>query len=1545
MKTYKNLNIKGTVLDKTQLENYLEQIASDHTINVKSDKTTYPIPNLRENFNFIAKVYNLLNEHIKKEIHIHPAGEWLLDNFYIIEENVKMLEREITQKKYVNLPGIANGPYRGFARIYVVASEIVAYTDNKIETESLENLLKAYQNKKSLTMEEIWNIQNFLKIAIIQNIKEICEKIYIAQIQKQKVNSIIERTIENKETTDNKKINTNLNYAEMRYPFIEYMSYRLKKYGKDAYQYLKILEDEVNKTGSTTSEIIKKEHFAIATSKVSIGNAINSMKTISRINFQEIFEKINGVEEILKKDPAQVYEKMSYETKSYYRSVIKELAQKTKISEIYIITKALELAQNSVNSDNQNRKAHIGYYLIAEGKRDLLKKLEINEKDLKTNNQKSRIYVVSFFTVTILLTIIASVYIYLKTNLIMAIISLILLYIPISEIYLQTLNYILIKTSKQKLIPKLNLYSGIPEENATFVVIPTIINSSKKAKQLIKKLEVYYLANKSENIYFAVLGDCTSSKTKDEKIDQEIIKTGKEEIAKLNTKYGQNVDNFPKFHFLYRKRKWCATEKSYLGWERKRGLLTQFNQMLINKTKEDFSFNSILEKPEKIPDIKYIITLDSDTNLTLNSATELIGAMAHILNKPEIVNGTVKQGYGIIQPRIGIDLLSARKSLFTELFAEKGGTDCYTNAISDVYQDNFEEGIFTGKGIYDLQTFHKILGEEIPENTVLSHDLLEGSYLKCGLATDIVLMDGYPSKYNSYMSRAHRWIRGDWQIIRWLFPTIENKEREKKKNPLNTLSRFKIFDNLRRSLVPILAIVLILLNFNTKLTITIGIISVLMPMLLDIINFIVFRKEVSTAKQKTFTRNISSIVTSIVKGVLELSFLPNKAYDALNAITKTLYRLKSKENLLEWTTAEEAEKLSKTDVLSYYKKMFANVIIGIFILFYGNIITTILGTLWIMGPFIAWYISKENPVKDPIKEINEEEKKYLKTIAKKTWGYFSEYINEENNFLPPDNYQIEGKLANRTSSTNIGLGLLTVVSAYDLGFITKEEAINLLEKMIQTIEKLQKWNGHLYNWYNTITLQPLIPRYISTVDSGNFVGYLYVLKQFLESNNNNEKIENLIKTINNIIEETDFSVLYKEETRLFSVGYNIEENKLTDSYYDFLASEARQASLVAIAKRDVPVKHWNSMSRTLTTLNGYKGLISWSGTAFEYLMPNVNINKYPGSLLDESCKFLIMSQEQYVKKFEVPWGISESAYNLKDLNGNYQYKAFGIPWLGLKRGLADDLVIAPYGSILAITEEPQKVVSNLKELEKIGMLGEYGFYESVDYTPSRLKYSKKYEIVKSYMAHHQGLILLSINNLINKNILVKRFHQNPEIEAVDILLQERMPKEVILTKEKKEKIEKLKYIDYENYAQRVYTKITEPISNTNLIANSEYSIFMDEKGNGFSKYKNILINKYKQTSEEEQGIFFYLKNIKNKRIWSSTPLQTSGKPDKINISFTEDSNKIKRIDGSIETITEITVAPEENVEIRRLKIKNIGNIEETIEITSYLEPVLATKEE
>lgn len=1028
MKVAETLNIKGILLNKEQLKSYLESIASDHTLKDRSDKDTYPIPRMLENFDNITRTYDLLNEHLKLEIGIHQAGEWLLDNYYVIEETAKEVRKNLPLKKYVKFTGISSGRYKGYARAYVVASEIVSYTDGNFSAKDLEEYLESYQAKKTLNMEEIWDINLFFKIALIERISDICTKIYISQMQKLKVESILERLVDIKPKSELKFISGSKilpNSGENSFSFIEYMSYKLKKYGKKGIAYLNILESEINKQGLTLDEVIKKEHFDIALKKVGIGNAIKSIHSLQRMNFAEIFENINGVEEILRCDPAGVYENMDYKTKEYYRNSLKEIGTKTKISEIYVAKKVLELARNAKSTDENSaesfKRSHIGFYLIGEGISELYASLGVKRTDVKRKTRfKINLYIYGIYVLSAIFSGLLGVCatsmdfsefgmianLNAGARIILWLIFSLVFFIPISEIVTKTVQNVLNKCVKPKLIPKMDFSEGVPESSRTLIAIPTILRDGDDVREHFEKLEVYFLANKSPNIYCLLLGDATSEIMAKGAFDEEIVSVGVSEAERLNIKYGGKI-----FNFAYRNRVWNSSEKCYMGWERKRGMLSELNAFLCGRRfKNTFAVNTL----DSNLNIKYVITLDSDTELVLNSGIELIQAASHPLNKPEVKDKRVVSGHGLLQPRVGINLEKSRQSIFSEIHTGGGGVDSYTNAISDTYQDNFDEGIFTGKGIYSPEVFCEVLDGRIPENTVLSHDLLEGSYLRCGLASDIMLMDGFPKGYLAYLTRLHRWLRGDFQILPWL----------KKKAGLNRLSKFKILDNIRRALLEIFAVLgIFLLCFSkvflgTKIFLGafVMLLSVIISSVLEILNCIIFKKE-NIKRQRLFTRSIDGFWGSFYRGVVSIMTLPTKAMISLDAACRSIYRMCiSKEHLLEWTTSDDAEKKDKNGFSAMCLKMLPNVVCALALFAFllaqdlrNNACTLgfilVLGFLWISAPVFMWDISRERVKHRKIDNLKADEKEYILDIAKRTWAFFSDYMNKDNNFLPPDNYQ------------------------------------------------------------------------------------------------------------------------------------------------------------------------------------------------------------------------------------------------------------------------------------------------------------------------------------------------------------------------------------------------------------------------------------------------------------------------------------------------------------------------------------------------------------
>lgn len=1623
----KILKTKDSIENKEDIKKNLTKLASNNVIANTGKLCTYPIKRLKDNTKFIYLVYTLLNEHIKMGIPIHPAGEWLLDNYYIIEKASKTIQKDLTKKKYKSLPSLLDNSYdRKFvARVYCLANEIVSNTDGKIEKEELIEFINAYQLQKELNMEELWNIGLFLQISLIEKIREIAEKIFVSQTQKYRAESIIEKlniaeSIVSKLNTEksnlkdsddilhqernlkdsdnilhqernlkdsddilhqetepkitastknirnrliykiNKKINSTINnnpiYKRTNkttpYPFIEHMSFKLKQLGEQATQFQEVFEEEVEKTGSTVSNIISREHFDVALKTLSMKNAITSIKNLSRMNLLEVFSKTNMVEQTLNQDPAGVYENMDFETKAYYRNEIIKLSKKTKISEIFIANKIIEMCakqkelyerdeiQISSNSNENTRrmkKTHVGYYLLDDGRKALEEKLFGTKTVILSNETKSKIYIFSIYLVTNI--IIALLFVKYK-------VLALILAIPIQNIVTKLIQLLLSKIIRPKLVPKINIKDDLNNEQKTICVCPTILKNEDDVEKMFEKLEVYYLANKSKNLYFALLGDCTSESKESTVADKKIISKGLEITNTLNQKY-QDV-----FSFFYRKREWNTKEGCFMGWERKRGLLTNLNEFLATGK------NNFLSSPDtnffKENKIKYVITIDEDTNLILGSVKKLVGAMEHILNKPEVdkVTNKVVKGHGIIQPRILIDLDEAYKTKFSKIFTKTtAGLDIYTNAISDTYQDNFDEGIYTGKGIYDLQVFHKLLNNQIKENTILSHDLLEGSILRCALASDIILMDSYPSNYNSYKTRKHRWIRGDVQLMPYL------------KSNINTLSKYKIIDNLNRNLNEICLLLGFLVSAFQKKFLLFPLIVMGAMQIINIINSLIFAKS-DNEIAKAIKINVKEYAISIIT-------LVDIAYLEINAWIKAIYRtFISHKNMLEWTTSKDAEESSESGFASIANKSIIQIITAILMIIYTVIniqnistlnitILLVIDVLWLAMPALMYEWSKKRECKIKLKKS---EKEYLVKIASLTWNFFKENLN---NNLPIDNYQEDRKIkkAMRTSPTNIGMYLMATMASYDLGIESLENTIERIENTVSTLENIPKWNGHLYNWYDIETLLPMYPYDISSVDSGNFIGYMIVAKEFLkeimkpknieiqERNNiivdeinrqakkynncttkkDNElsetknkadikieivEIEKTIEKIEQIIDNTDFSKLYDKENGLLSIGFNVEQNKLYDSYYDLLASEARQASIIAIAKKDVEEKHFQNLGRTLTTIKSKKCLVSWGGTAFEYLMPNINIKTYPETIIDESQKMLVKSQIMYSSKLNIPWGISEAAFSLKDFYGNYQYKTFGIPWLGLKRNLGNDAVVSPYSTALALTVYYDEAFSNLKRLDKEGAIGKYGFYDSIDYKPQK-------ELIKTFMAHHQGMIIASIDNCINDNIFQKRFLNDKKIRGTISLLQEKMPDGAVI-KEKKDKAKKLKYDGYE-----------EPIVRTkglNVISTNNLTNMITDKKTGFTKLDDILIN---------NGMKIYIKNLTSNEIYDIEKMHNENSK----VEFLPYKSKIIEEDGKLKFTQEITIAPLSKVEIRKMTLQNKTIEKQSFEVTTYEEPILSTKEQ
>lgn len=1706
-KTYcrqsKHLIVNDALLSCDELMRHASDIAKNHQQYKKKKGCTYLFSRLDDNYRFISNVYKQINEYSKMKLPLCPGCDWLLDNFYIIEEQYKDLKQNNNPRIFKDLNLIKDGYLKNYPRVFVLALELVSHTDGRLDKKQLIDFITSYQSKAVLSMTELWALSLMLRTALIENIRHVCEKIISTQSRWNDAEKLRGKS-QDEIINLIKRYTEHIDYSQFAY--IEHALRIIKKEDINLEIVLDYLSERLLELDTNIEAVIKHEHQEQSNFKVTIGNCITSLRLAIALDWNDVFESLSTVEKALRNDPSGIYPLQDFETRNYYRREIGKIAKQIDRSETLVAKKVLELANIAFSSNEEIKKGHIGYYIVGSGRNLLFKEFGINKAEKRASLST---YLTPFIAIIGAITSEFSFYTYFYTkSLFFSIVAALIAFIPASDISNFIINYIFTHILHPSFLPKLELGEGIPEDKSTIVIVPTVLPDEKRVKELIDKLEVTYIANKENNLFFALAGDLKDSDRETLETDQLIIDTALGMISDLNRKYARGNDIF---YFFLRKRVFNKSQKRWMGWERKRGAIVEFNELI--KGSKDTSYHVISGDIKKLGNAKYVITLDADTIMPIGAARKLIGTISHPLNQA-VYNedkGIVTEGYGIIQPRIGINIESVGKSKFTCIFAGHGGIDPYSNAVSNVYQDLYGEGIFTGKGIYDIDIYRKALNDSIPENTVLSHDLLEGSYIRCGLAADIELIDGYPEKYSSYMMRLHRWTRGDWQLLPWLSDKVKNKKGNLVKNPLSNISKWKILDNLRRSLLSPCLLLTVFLGLTLLpggiLWIGLVIITIFLPLLTYFIDYILL-KQYKSSRQRLNGNIVYGFKSILYQSWLTFMFLPYQAYAMSEAIVKTLYRVYiSKNNLLEWVTAADAEKISKNDLKSYIRRMSPSLILSLFLVLLAVLIkpsniyyALLIAAVWAASPFEAYNISRPLEHKKP--EIKEEDKKLLLRIARKTWDFYDDFAGAEDNYLPPDNYQetpIE-RVAHRTSPTNIGFLLISILSACDFGFISIEQMTDRIDKTISTIEKLEKWKGHLYNWYDTRTLELLRPRYISTVDSGNFVGYLMVLREglleylkkplidkrifygiegtlsafpaenhevfeaieefkdkntlniedwidflnnissilntdsvsekvintiegikaeiyyflpvlddnlkaslynsypdlktvfenincnlsledlrakyekllniidnILKNDNINlserqqilqlkdiinsactnaniyiNKINNIAVRIDRLVEDTRFSDLYDKKRGLFSIGYNAEDDRLTNSYYDLLASEARLASYIAIARREVPVSHWFKLGRSLVLINSYESLVSWTGTMFEYLMPALVMKYYKNTLLSETYGTSIKAQIKYGKDRNVPWGTSESGFYTFDLALNYQYKAFGVPDLGLKRGLVNDMVVSPYSTMLALPFLPEASIENLKRLISNNIEGKYGLYEAIDYTPDRLPYNTKYALVESFMAHHQGMILISLNNFLNNNIMVERFHSNPVVKAGEFLLQEKIPLRVIITKEHKETVKPFSRDEHEDAAAVRTAGYDTLIPVCHCLSNGYYSLMINNGGSGYSRTSDLQITRWREdTVSRRSGYFFYLRDINSNRIWSAAFEPLNIKPDKYEAKFSQDKAEFLRQDGNIETHTEICISPEDNCEIRKITIKNHSSDYHTIECTSYFEVVLS----
>lgn len=1612
---------------------------------------------VKKNDRFLHKAYQLVMSYVHEHQDMVPAAEWFLDNFYLLKNLKHEIKQNFSGKYERRLTCLSGERHHGYPRIYSLMRELVEHTDYRIQESVLREFLSSYQQIEPLDSAELWAVPIMLKILLQEKVRALTEEIIATQDERKAADEWLMPFEHLAPDQWEKHLAILPRPMILSSTFTERVSKKVKEYGQEKIVINRWLEKTVKIQETTIEALIKHEHQFQSNCQVSMGNAISGLRFLMEVDWPRLFEEINVVHQILLKDPSKIFEAQDFNSRDYYRHQVEKLAQKLHVSEFIIAQKAVELCNKTTGND---RTLHIGHYLLGEGIHDLIHEIRAGQGRKSKNISPNRNYWAYFGSIGLVSALLESLWLlyalYQNAGLSTLIIIGLILLIPISSMAMIVTNCLITQVIKPTFLPKLEFSEGIPEDLRTVVVIPTLYNSVNKVKELAESLEVYFLANQDPNLFFAVLGDFTDSVQEHLPDDEELIMGAKEEIRKLNQKYGVS-----RFFLLHRHRRWNESERVWMGWERKRGKLLEFNRFLLEGELGGYTFHE--GNIQELVGAKYVITLDCDTLLPRDGAARLIGTMAHPMQTP-VLNSKktrVVSGYGILQPRIGISVPSARATLFAKIFAGKVGIDPYTFAVSDVYQDVFGEGIFTGKGIYDVRVFHQVTADTFPENRILSHDLIEGIYVRAGLVTDIQLMDGFPEKYQAHLRRLHRWVRGDWQLISWL------------KQPLPRLSKWKIIDNLRRSLEAPAQFVLLLfalffLPGNPWVWNSIILIGIFLPVTLHGLERLWKRDEP--------IRDLGeNLLQGIIKAWCTLSFLPFQAVVMLDAILKSLTRQWiTHHHLLEWETAEATEKRLANSLAASWRTMGMTVgAVWLLTMLFAWINPQKVGAIlpfaviWTSAPWLSYRISR--PLHEQKETLDSEMQEELRLYARRIWAFFEDHVTERENWLPPDNIQIEPPkdVAYRTSPTNIGLAMLGNLAAWDFGYLTSFQAVERIENSLYTIEQLKRWRGHLFNWYDILSLEPLNPMYVSTVDSGNLAVYLLTLREGLndliqqpdiglrqvkglqdtcrlvQKNAEKEQFESLLPFLNRLenfsaaypentsgdgrsaqmkpagnwakkdvgilnaweqlfaawpdrlpelegeghywLERLDkmlrkfrkevaadhpedlpdlyqriaklqvrlegfalsmeFKPLYDERRQLFSVGYRVAEGTLDKSYYDLLASEARQAGFFAIAKGEIPQAHWFHLGRGLTKNYRKWSLVSWSGTMFEFLMPLLVMRNYSGTILDETNHSIVAVQSAYGKYKKIPWGISESGYYAFDPQMNYQYKAFGVPGLGLKRGLADELVIAPYASFLALQVSPVAALENIRHIGALGCLGRYGLFEAVDYTKSRLKAGQSYRIVQSYMAHHQGMSLLAMTNLLNQNCFQERFHAHPIVQATELLLQERIPAKTTVFMPPEEEGPSVNKQQNRLEEDQEVLSCVQPVTAvpvTHFVGNGSYAVMMANSGAGFSRFQEMMISRWHaDVTRENWGMYFYIQNLNAGNLWSATyqPLLYAG--DEYQVTATPDKIEYQRKDGNIHTRTTVVVSPEDPVEIRRISLSNYSQHSRTLEITSYFEVVLA----
>jgi cyclic beta-1,2-glucan synthetase len=1700
--------IREELYSVERLEQYAGELAAQHQIADTPQRGSLLLPRLEENGRKLVETYNALVESIRSEHVISPAAEWLVDNFHIVEEQIREIREDLPKSYYDELPKLADGAFKGYPRIYALSVALVAHTDSYLDSETLRRFINAYQKVAPLSIGELWAVPITLRLALVENLRRLATRIVSSRAEREEADKLADTLLETAQLNPQEivpLISGRLGKRKtLGRAFVVQLMQRLREQDPAVLPAVEWLEMQLHKLKLSIHDIVHEEHRRQAGAQVTVGNIITSMRLLSTLEWRDFFETVSLIDRELAKDPARIYSRMDFATRDRYRKVVERIGKRAKVRELDVARAALRLAEAAPADGRESSHAHIGYFLIGRGLGQLESETSyrplVGERLERWTHRHATLFFLGSLTLltTLILAVIAVAVFRAQPHPASVVLAVFLALLPASDLALSILNWGITHSYRPRLLPKLDLAKGVPAEARTIVVVPVILSDVTSVEEIAEKLEITYLGNQDEHIHFAILGDFADATSETMPADKEIVDAALDRIAALNKRY--NGTHPGRFHYFHRRRQWCQTENSWIGWERKRGKLREFNQLLLGAT--DTSFIITTAGDELLSQIRYVLTLDADTQLPRETAHRLIGTAIHPLNLPrfETSEDRVTEGYSIFQPRVSISLESASRSTFARIFSGNTGVDPYTTAASDVYQDLFGAGIYTGKGLYDVKAFEQAMHERVPEQTLLSHDLFESIFARTALVTDIEFLDDYPAYYDSFARRQHRWTRGDWQIADWLFGTVRDAQGHKRPNRIPAISRWQILDNFRRSLLAP-SIVLLLIAGWTVLPVSAWwwelfvLLTLAFPVYAHVTSGLLIHPR-GVPWTSHFWSVWGDARTNTAQIAVEIVFLAHQAGLMMDAIARTIYRkLVSRRHLLEWVTAASSEASSKHDLPAFIRYMWPAevvVLVAVALIALSNVASlpaaAIFLVAWAASPVIAFVISRRRA--EVALSLNAKDLRTIRIVARRTWRFFETFVGDEDHWLPPDNFQEDPRpvVAHRTSPTNIGLLWLSTVAAYDFGYVGVIELVERLEKTFASQQKLQKFRGHLLNWYDTKTLEAMWPHYVSTVDSGNLAACLLALKQtcleipddqlfgsrilnglgdtlaglrqemsqltgarqrtdaismkqlmqeldacaellaqpvpqrvaewrdLLERVNEQAatiddtvaalshvhqsgEIEELrwwsgalLKQAGNwlrdfqilvsesvtaeatqptlasssdqateaakdissrlakiaglcqrLFDEMDFKFLLEQERKVFTVGFNVSEGRRDNSFYDLLASEARLASFVAIAKGDVPQEHWFRMGRQLTSVNGGRALISWTGTMFEYLMPLLVMRDYRTTLLGETYEAIVMRQIEYGTERGVPWGISESAYAARDLQLNYQYGPFGVPGLGLKRGLIEDLVVSPYATILASQVKPVEAIENLRTLEREGALARFGFYEALDYTPERVKKGEHCTPVRAFMAHHQGMSLVALDNLLNQNVTQTRFHNEPLVQSTELLLQERVPRNVAAAHPRAEEVLSGRVVrSLTGLVTRAYDSADLPTPRTQLLSNGTYTLMITTAGSGYSRSGPLAVTRWREDpTRDHWGSFIYVRDIRSGAVWSTGHQPIPAKAQDYEVAFSEDKADFWRRDSGIVTHMEVIVSAEENAEMRRVSVTNFGNRPREIELTSYSEVVLA----